>query len=166
MDWENINIINEPIDFINLEDNSNILDIGFGNGNEIIYLSEKYNTYGIDIKTINSDKFIQINQDIRKVFPFQDNFFDVIYARLSLHYFTESELNSIFSEIKRVLKVNSYFKFSVKTNDGGFNSNKIFHSSEAWTKICSQNFEIININYLKGLLYGEEAEWVEYLIKS
>lgn len=95
-------------------------------------------------------------------FPFEDNSFDFIYSRLSLHYFNESDLNGIFDEIKRMVKIDGYFAFSCKLNDGGYSSNKKFYSLEKWTEITEDSgFTIISSEKKSGKLYGKSAEWVE-----
>jgi ubiquinone/menaquinone biosynthesis C-methylase UbiE len=53
--------------------------------------------------------------DMTNTFPYSDNEFDVVYARLSLHYFTSEKTREIFSEIFRVLKPNGYLCFVCKS---------------------------------------------------
>lgn len=42
------------------------------------------------------------------IFPFEDNYTDLVIADLSLHYFREKDTYRIISEIKRILRPNGY----------------------------------------------------------
>ena len=55
--------------------------------------------------------------DISKLMPYKDARFDVVYARLSLHYFTDEVTKKVFKEIKRVLRPNGLLAFVCKTTD-------------------------------------------------
>ena len=166
----NHKLINEPTDteFLkdileNIENKSKVLDIGYGLGNEITYLSENYDMYGIELSDNFNNKYIHITHNILNKMPFPCSYFSGVYARLSLHYFTEEELLKIFKDINRILKKESYFKFSVKLNSGGFKSDKIIHPVNIWDDILENtNFEIINKEIKEGLLYNKKAKWVEY----
>src|SRR2546422_160092 len=48
-------------------------------------------------------------------FPFHANTFDVVYARLSLHYFTGAQTQQIFREIHRILKPGGLLCFICKS---------------------------------------------------
>lgn len=53
--------------------------------------------------------------DMRDRLPFRDAAFDVVYARLSLHYFSNEETRRIFDEIHRVLTPNGLLAFLCKS---------------------------------------------------
>jgi ubiquinone/menaquinone biosynthesis C-methylase UbiE len=97
-----------------------VCDLGGGDGADSIYFLEKGHTvYLYDIsdealKTakINAekldfgDKFL-LTQEVNletDALPAQSDFFDVIYSRLSLHYFFSVRMAELFSEVQRVLK--------------------------------------------------------------
>ena len=52
--------------------------------------------------------------------PFRDNTFDVVYARLSLHYFRDSVTKEIFKEIHRILKPDGRLSFLCKSTGDSF----------------------------------------------
>ncbi len=58
--------------------------------------------------------------DMRSDLPFADASFDVVYARLSLHYFSDEVTSRIFGEVHRVLAAGGLFTFLCKsTSDPG-----------------------------------------------
>ncbi|MBR3878694.1 MAG: methyltransferase domain-containing protein [Clostridia bacterium] len=63
----------------------------------LAYLSSKY--HGIDT----------VRADMTKPLPFADKSFDVVFANLSIHFFSEGDTRSLIAEIKRVLKDDGIF---------------------------------------------------------
>ena len=63
----------------------------------LAYLKEKYN----DIDTVRVD--------MTQPLPFADKSFDVVFANLSIHFFSENDTASLLSEIKRILKDDGIF---------------------------------------------------------
>lgn len=55
--------------------------------------------------------------DLREELPFDDASFEVVYAHLSIHYFTQETTRRLIGEIQRVLKPGSVFAFLVNTVD-------------------------------------------------
>lgn len=55
--------------------------------------------------------------DLREELPFDDASFDVVYAHLSIHYFTEETTRRLIGEVQRVLKPGGIFAFLVNTVD-------------------------------------------------
>src|SRR5579884_3195496 len=87
--------------------NSSLLELGCGEGNDAFYFAEQGHSV---IATDFSDVVISGNSenlshprlqfsvlDISQPFNHPDNSFDVIYARLSLHYFTNADTQKISS---------------------------------------------------------------------
>jgi ubiquinone/menaquinone biosynthesis C-methylase UbiE len=106
---------------------SKILELGCGEGNDSIYFAEQGH---VVTATDFSDEVIKQNkqrhansslkfleQDNSQKLPFEDNSFDIVYARLSLHYFTDKTTRAIFEEIKRVLRPNGKLYFMCKSTD-------------------------------------------------
>jgi len=102
---------------------SKILELGCGEGNDSVYFAEHGHTV---LATDFSDVAIEQNikrwahpnlffkaQDMSHAFQFENKSFDVVYARLSLHYFTNETTRDIFREIARVLKPGGELYFSV-----------------------------------------------------
>lgn len=48
--------------------------------------------------------------------PFHDEQFDIVYARLSLHYFTNAQTKQIFQQLHRILKPGGCIYFMCKSN--------------------------------------------------
>lgn len=121
-----MNIINNAmyeniINSICLNENSNILDIGYGNGKLIrkIYKNFKANIFGIDISedmkdnaTKRNQKAIENGKVILSVgdccdLHFDDSFFDAVTS-INTIYFWNDTLTGL-NEIHRVLKENGIF---------------------------------------------------------
>ncbi len=106
-----------------------ILELGCGEGNDSIYFAEQgHEVVATDFSDIvieqNEKRYANANlhfaeQDISQTLNYPDDSFDVVYARLSLHYFPDSVTQAIFKEIERVLKPGGMLHFMCKgTNDG------------------------------------------------
>ena len=67
------------------------------------------------VKEFNSNV---VNVDMREKLPFEDNKFDVVFANLSIHYFSDSDTKSLMNEIKRILKKDGLFIGSVNGIQG------------------------------------------------
>lgn len=109
--------------------NSKVLDLGCGLGEDAaIFARAGHDVIATDFAEVaiqkNSQRLKGVTNlhftvlDIGEDFPYSDNEFDVVYARLSLHYFTDKKTREVFSEIHRVLKPNGLLCFVCKsTND-------------------------------------------------
>ena len=104
--------------------NSTILELGCGEGNDSIYFTQNGHVVtATDFSDVvirqNTEKYTDDNlnfkvQNIQQPFNFSDTSFDVIYARLSLHYFPDQATHAIFKEIARVLKPGGVLCFMCK----------------------------------------------------
>ena len=56
-----------------------------------------------------------ILQDMTEKFKFDDNEFDIIFANLSIHFFSNNDTQKLMSEINRILKPNGIFIGSVNS---------------------------------------------------
>lgn len=110
--------------------NSIVCDLGGGDGTDSLYFigkghkvylfdvadlalkraEEKAKEKGIENSLIT--KTIDLGKD--KI-PAEDNFFDILYSRLSLHYFYQDRMVEIFKDIFRVLKLNGTAYIAVKS---------------------------------------------------
>lgn len=108
-----------------------VLDLGAGQGQDSIYFAKS----GYEV--ICSDRERSIVElaennakkrfdgphgpmrfeviDVTKPIPLADNFVDVVYAHLSLHYFDEATTRAAFKEIYRVLKPGGILAFFVNS---------------------------------------------------
>ncbi len=111
-----------------LSPNSKILELGCGVGSDSNFFASKgYSVLATDFSDVAIEKNINYYKeknlvfevvDIEKPMPFKNGSFDVIYARLSLHYFNDETTRKIFKELARVLKPDGLLCFVCKsTND-------------------------------------------------
>lgn len=154
----------------NFKPGSKILEISCGNGADAKYLQD----LGYDIIcTEIDDNYVRnaknlglkcIKHDTRNNFPFEDKQFDLIYAKLSLHYFTKGELNKIFKELRRI---SHNILFTVKVQDDDFKTGKIIIPPHHWIGITSNNYGAEKSFYIKeGDLYGKPAKWIEIFAEA
>lgn len=93
-----------------------VLDLGCGAGTNIDALLEMCdNVYVADISApalkLIDKKYNRYNQkvhicnfDMKNIFPYNNQVFDVVVADLSLHYFNDTDTEHIVHEIKRILQ--------------------------------------------------------------
>lgn len=186
------------LDGINLINNNmeNVLSVGIStNGNaEIEMLNKNENLFiigttidkkGIEkTKKIVSDKKIEDRfllklEDVRDKDLYEDDSFDYIYARLVLHYLTDSELNEVLKEFRRILKkdgllyivvrsdkcdeyINNLIKFDEKTGLSehvtftGVVDKRRFHNYETITKsVTDAGLNIKSIKDYDEVLYAD-----------
>lgn len=67
------------------------------------------------VKEFNSNI---INVDMRKKLPFKNDEFDIVFANLSIHYFSDIETKNLVEEIRRILKKDGLFIGSVNGIQG------------------------------------------------
>ena len=100
------------------------LDLGCGIGQFTKKLMEYgYDVVSADISNIALNKVKEfnnniINVDMRKELPFDNNKFDIVFANLSIHYFSDIETKKLISEVQRILKKDGLFIGSVNGIQG------------------------------------------------
>jgi len=100
------------------------LDLGCGIGQFTKrFMAYGYDVISSDISKIALNKVKEFNNniikcDMRKSLPFEDNKFDVVFANLSIHYFSDKETKKLMNEIKRILKTDGLFIGSVNGIQG------------------------------------------------
>ena len=113
--------INDYKDYLN---GGTCLDLGCGIGQFSKWFMENgYEVISSDISKIALEKVKEfnsnvVNVDMREKLPFEDNKFDVVFANLSIHYFSDSDTKSLMNEIKRILKKDGLFIGSVNGIQG------------------------------------------------
>lgn len=167
---------------------SKILDLGCGVGNDSIYFARLgHQILATDFSEIairkdkehfkdNNLKFEVL--DMSKSMNFPDNTFDVIYARLSLHYFTDKVTKMIFKELHRILKLNGLLMFLCKSmkdplygkgeqieKDMFEEEGHIRHFfSEDYVKEClGTNFKIKRLETGRENFYGDPSAFVKVI---
>jgi SAM-dependent methyltransferase len=123
---------------------TNILELGCGQGRDSLFFANLgYNVVATDISenAINFLKTIKDEENIENLelylhntlnsFNFSNLKFELIYSNLTLQFFDLKQLSQIFSNIKKIMKPNSFFLFSTKKpGDKYFNfGNKISENS-------------------------------------
>jgi SAM-dependent methyltransferase len=108
-----------------------------------------------------------------------DASFDVVYARLSLHYFDDAETRSIFKHMARVLRSGGLLAFMCKSTEDPlygkgvelepdvfeFRHRRHFFS-EAYTRdVLAGRFDV-SLTKRSGALYGEPSAWIEVLARK
>jgi hypothetical protein len=142
---------------------ASILEISCGNGVDSLQLQElgfKVTCTELNPEYVQNAKDLGLNciqHDTKNKFPFSDKEFDLIYSRLGLHYFTEEELNSIFSELQRIGKK---VLITVKVVDD-IKTGKVILTPDKWNEIISKFFDIRVFEIKEGELYGNQSKWIE-----
>ncbi len=107
--------------------NSRVLELGAGSGQDAAYFHQLgHHVVGTDISRYAvaraTEDFAQPGivfawQDLRQPLAFESASFDAVYARLSLHYFSDSMTRRIISEVHRVLRPAGRFFFMCKSTE-------------------------------------------------
>ena len=171
---------------------SRILELGCGVGNDSIGFAEARHTLiATDLSEVAIDKnkerfknILNLNfetLDMSESLRFHNNEFDVVYARLSLHYFTDEVTRKIFSEIHRVLKPNGYLCFICKsTNDPLYGKGteiekdmfehnghiRHFFSEEYAKSLLENKFKIEKIESGDEKFYGNNSAFVKSISRA
>jgi len=146
-----------------------ILEISCGNGADALELLKRgYVVFGTENNKQYADhvnkKINCVKHNTKNKFPFPDNSFDLVYSRLGLHYFSESELQSIFKDISRITK--EYLVFTVKLVNDDIKTGKTIFTKEIWETLVSDEFEIISSTVREGILYDNQSKWLEMVVKK
>lgn len=151
----------------NIKPDAKILEISCGNAVDSKHLKDL--GYDVTCTELNDD-YIEnakslglscIKHDTRNKFPFNDKQFDLIYARLSLHYFNKEELDTIFKELKRI---SHKILFTVKVEEDSFKTGKVIIPPYHWIGIVGNNYGSEDSFQIRtGNLYGKKSKWVEIL---
>ena len=110
-----------------MPENGRLLDLGAGQGQDSIYFAKQgfevtctdIEDGALEIARTNAEKegvvIATKNVDLAKPLPFGGDSFEVIYAHLSLHYFTSATTQSLIDEIHRVLVPGGVLAFMVNS---------------------------------------------------
>lgn len=168
-----------------------VLCLGDGQGQDGRFFASKgYTVTSTDISEIalkeNRSKVKEANLanieikkvDLRNKLPFKEDSFDVVYAHLSLHYFSKEITQKIFKEIQRVLVSGGIVAVFVNSvNDPEFNTGvrleqelfeiggkvKRFFSTYSMDYF-TRDFQVILLDD-NGKTYKDEAKGVSNLIR-
>ena len=91
-----------------LPSNSKVLDIGCGNGKNMLYGAQRHNMLGLEDSKALCDicisRGLNVIQGSALTLPFADNSFDAIIMIAVIHHIDPSQHHIILNEIKRVLR--------------------------------------------------------------
>jgi len=117
------------VKFLKKEKVRRILDLGCGNGRNLIFLAKKkFEVYGIDFSKV-ALKFLKEKlkkerlkaklkfADIFKKLPYKENFFDAIISIRVIHHQKFEKIKKLMKEIERVLKPGGFFFGTVLTRE-------------------------------------------------
>ena len=163
------NHLNDILKTINVKSGMKILDLGCGSGYltfPIASMNENTQVTGLDIvaDTLERNAVKAREMDIRNLefvsydgitFPFEDNSFDLVVTRYSLHHFPE--IRKSIQEVARVLKCNGIFFISdPRPNDCDTtrfvddymqlkkDGHIKFYTKDEWVQICGKcNMDLI-----------------------
>lgn len=171
---------------------SNILELGCGAGTDAASFALKgHSVIATDFSEIviekNRKRYINIPNlifkvlDTGKAFNFKSENFDMVYARLSLHYFSDQETRTIFRKVHNILKMDGYFCFMCKsTKDPLFGQGteieknmyenkghiRHFFSKSYVLDLLNNKYEVISLSENKEKLYGSDSEFIKVIAKK
>ncbi|MFA9288401.1 MAG: class I SAM-dependent methyltransferase [Weeksellaceae bacterium] len=171
--------------------NSHLLELGCGVGNDSIAFAQAGHTVvATDFSQVavakNKERFKDTQNlsfkvvDMSSPFDFSEKF-DVVYARLSLHYFTDAITRRIIADIYKLLKPGGYLCFICKSTDDPHygqgteidpdmyeNKGHIRHFfSETYVRsLLADKFEIVKLDSGKETFYGSESGFVKVVAKG
>ncbi len=164
------------------------LDLGCGIGQYSKELMNYgYEVISADISDIALKKVKEFNDNIVNVnmkekLPFIDNSFDLVFANLSIHYFSDNDIKKLMNEIKRILKQDGLFIGSVNGIQGyekikdtavelerhyWFNKNKYVRlfDKEDLNKYLGI-FEILNIEEKETIRFEHKKNYLIFFVKK
>jgi len=156
-----------------LETGSKILDLGCGDGVDATYFKNKgFDVSGLDISPAViaelKSKQPSIDWKIYDIsnanIPYPNAYFDLIYCRLSLHYFDRFTITHIVNDIKNKLKSNGVLYFTVKSQafKERVKTGKQFLHKKEWMKILDYYFKDIIVHQHSTKLYNIPSDWLEF----
>jgi SAM-dependent methyltransferase len=175
-----------------IKPHAKILELGCGSGNDsLAFANAGHEVLATDFADIaieqNKKRFEGVANvtfsvfDMSQPFQLEPNTFDIIYARLSLHYFPDTVTKRIFEDIHKVLAPNGLLFFMCKsTNDALYgkgekiaedmfeNNGHIRHffSKEYALKCLGDKFKTLKLEERTDLLYGKNSSFIEVIAQK
>lgn len=149
-----VNYINK--NYINTEQ-IKIIDIGCGNGRDLIHFKNIYKyTEGLDIsiQTINYLKSHGIECYESNMLDFNYNKYDILYSRFSLHTLTHPEVYIFIKNISITMNKNSLFFIETRSISGTKYSKKYDIKLVNFKSSIGENHNrlLISLNFLRNIL--------------
>lgn len=171
-----------------LDGEGKCLDLGCGIGQFSKELMEYgYDVTSADISNIALNKVKEFNPnivqvDMREKLPFENEEFDLVFANLSIHYFSDLDTKKLIQEIKRILKNGGLFIGSVngiqgieRVKDTGqlieyhyyFNKRQFFRFfDEEDLRKYLNIFEILKIDERETIRFNHIKNYVVFIVKK
>lgn len=164
------------------------LDLGCGIGQYSKELmSYGYEVISADISDIALEKVKEFNDNVVKVdmkeeLPFSEKEFDLVFANLSIHYFSDEDTKKLMLEIKRILKEDGLFIGSVNGIQGyekikdtavelekhyWFNKNKyvrLFDKDDLEKYL--DVFDVLNIEEKETVRFNNKKNYLVFFVKK
>jgi len=164
------------------------LDLGCGIGQYSKELmSYGYEVISADISDIALEKVKEFNDNVVKVdmkeeLPFSEKEFDLVFANLSIHYFSDEDTKKLMLEIKRILKEDGLFIGSVNGIQGyekikdtavelekhyWFNKNKyvrLFDKDDLEKYL--DVFDVLNIEEKETVRFNHKKNYLVFFVKK
>ncbi len=151
-------------------DESRILELGCGVGRDAVYFAQcGHEVVATDgSATVIKQNKMLINQsgvtfeklDMRQTFPYNSESFNVVYANLSLHYYSDEKTREILKEMTRVLKLGGLLVFACKSYDSLHNTGREIEPNIIISP-TGATLHLFSVNYVDELLANEVS--VEYI---
>ena len=164
------------------------LDLGCGLGQFSKWFMENgYEVISSDISKIALDKVKEFNKnvvniDMREKLPFEDNRFDLVFANLSIHYFSDLDTKKLMNEIKRILNKNGLLIGSVNGIQGLDiikNTAKeleyhYYYNKDKYIRLFDMEdvkkylsiFDIIRIDERETIRFGHTKNYIVFIAKK
>jgi ubiquinone/menaquinone biosynthesis C-methylase UbiE len=170
---------------------SRVLELGCGEGDDAAFFAQRGHTVmATDIAEAALAKARRrylavqglafLDQDLAQPFRFPNEQFNLVYARLSLHYLEDTATRVAFSEIERVLKRGGLLAFMCKSIDDPlygmgieiekdtFETDHVRHFfSDAYARDCIGNGLVVRtLATIKAPLYGRPSAYVRLIARK
>lgn len=177
--------INDYKDYLN---GGTCLDLGCGIGQFSKWFIENgYEVISSDISKIALEKVKEfnsniVNVDMREKLPFDDNKFDVVFANISIHYFSDSDTKNLMNEIKRILKKDGLFIGSVNGIQGLEKIKETaqeldyhyYYNKDKYIRLFDVDdvknylniFDIIKIEEKETIRFGHKKNYIVFIVKK
>lgn len=173
--------------------NATVLELGCGLGNDSAYFAKNdHNVIGTDFsdEVIKQNKYryknieklqFQVFDMSKMPYPFRNNNFDVVYTRLSLHYFDDKTTRNMINEINRLLEQDGLLFYLCKSNKDPlygkgkkiekdmFELNRHvrhFFSEDYSRDLLKDKFKILKLESGTEDFYGEKSGYIKVVAKK
>ncbi len=125
------------------------LDLGCGMGSDMLRYAELgWRPTGVDLSTravehVRQLGFDALQADLSRRLPFEDQRFELVTGRCSLHFLPPAETRALFGEIRRVLKTGGRLLFIV--NSDAHRAQRLQYDYEGARRLDENYWEIPSI---------------------